>query len=504
MSSLFLKYKKLKSTCQGWYRKGAQYLYELLFKPSSKDEDDRRGERILTFILFFIILISIFFEIVIIIRKIKLGILYDGIPIPFFSLILLVYLILFFLTRKGYYKISGYIFIATFFAGALYGSFSWGASLPMGLLAYVLIVTMASIVISSRFGFIVAIFSCVAIITTGIHEHNIGLNPEWKQGVIEKRDVFGYGIMIGLTALLSRLSNKEMEKSLVRARTSEQELKHERDNLEIIVEERTRALRESERERIQELSRFAEFGKISSGIFHDLLNPLTAISLSVSEISDPKNQDQNSTNIKESVQTALNATKRMEQLMLAVRKQIKSDESKNLFSINKEITESIELMKYKARKSGVEIVFSADKEFYIFGNSLKFNQVITNLISNAIDSFHNQKILKSSEGKIVNIFLKSRLEKIDLIVSDNGFGIKPEIKDKIFNSFFTTKENSTGLGLGLSIIKSIVEEHFGGKIKFESSENVGTTFVVSFINNDSRDKPEKQNKPSDQERLEVS
>ncbi len=509
MNAIFSRFKTAKSTCQGWYRKSAQRLYELLLKPNSTSEDDKRGERILTFILFFIILITIFFEIVLIIKRIKLGSLYDGVPLPFFTGILFVYLFLYFITRKGYYKIAGYIFITAFFCGALFASITWGASLPMGLLAYGLIVTMASIIIGSRFGFIVAIIACLSIIGIGIKEHNAKIVPEWKQETIEVRDVFGYGIMIGLTALLSRLSNKEMEKSLARARISEKALQEERDNLEILVEERTKALRESERERMRELYRFAEFGKLSSGIFHDLLNPLTAVSLSVSQLENSQPGQENSREAVDSIKVAVDATRRMEQFMQAVRKQIKSDGVSENFTLNEEIEDSIELLKFKARKTKVEISFSANEEISYFGNPFKFNQIITNLISNAIDSYSDADFQTSNKHNFQTVLISLSKDNTNIFihVSDNGAGIDSEKINKVFDPFFSTKDE--GLGIGLSTIKGIVEECFNGKIICESQIGIGTKFIVKLptLNKeeraDDKQRPEK-NSTGNQERLELS
>ena len=373
------------TACQTRYIKSAHYFYLRFLKPKSQLEDSKRSEGILTVILFITLVILSFFEVAIILLNI-FSENYSGISLLVFSSIYLLFVILYVATRRGYYLISGYCFIFLILASSIYGSYMWGASLPMGLLSYGLVVTIASIVINSRFGFFIAIIACSSIVITGLHEHSSQILPEWKQGVIEKRDVIGYGIMIGLTALLSRLSNKEMEKSLQRARASEQALKEERDNLEITVQERTKELRESERERMRELYRFAEFGKLSGGIFHDLLNPLTAVSLSVAKLSSDPTMTKESEEVAATLKTAVSATKRMEQFMATVKKQIQTNDMRGVFSLNQEIEDAIDLIKHKATKANTAIVFQAEKTFSSYGNPLKFNQAITNLIVNAIDA----------------------------------------------------------------------------------------------------------------------
>lgn len=458
--------------------KSAHYFYIRFLKPKSINEDEKRSEGILTLLLFIALIINAFFEIVLIFLHLTVKN-YTGIPLIVFSLIFAFFIILFIATRKGYYLLAGYCFVFLILASTIYGSYMWGASLPMGLLSYGLVVTIASIVINSRFGFIIAIIACSSIVVTGLHEHSSQIIPEWKLAAIEKRDVISYGIMIGLTALLSRLSNKEMEKSLKRARTSEQALKEERDNLEITVQERTKALRESERERMRELYRFAEFGKLSGGIFHDLLNPLTAVSLSVEKLSADSSIQTSSEDAARSLKTAVSATKKMEQFMATVKKQIQSNDMRGAFSLNEEIEDAIELIKHKATKANTSIVFDSTASHQTYGNPLKFNQVITNLLINAIDA--------GATEIIVSLSASPQLEnKIVCIIKDNGSGMPPEISKNIFTPFYTTKEK--GIGLGLSTTKDIVEEHFSGSIDCQSftgkQSDSGTSFTIILSSHD--------------------
>jgi signal transduction histidine kinase len=105
----------------------------------------------------------------------------------------------------------------------------------------------------------------------------------------------------------------------------------------------------------------------------------------------------------------------------------------------------------------------------------ELNQVWTNLIHNALQAMGETnrvltvKITKDKSHQIVSI-------------GDNGSGIPKEIQDKIFNPFFTTKKAGEGSGLGLDIIKKIVEKH-KGEIYFETKEGEGTTFFVKIPNN---------------------
>ncbi len=99
-------------------------------------------------------------------------------------------------------------------------------------------------------------------------------------------------------------------------------------------------------------------------------------------------------------------------------------------------------------------------------------RVITNLVKNAIQSIPEEQTNKQVQ---VDVFRED--ENVKIIVKDNGKGISEENKDRIFEPKFTTK--SSGMGLGLAIIKNIIE-NYNGTITFESDENNGTIFMVSF------------------------
>jgi signal transduction histidine kinase len=99
-------------------------------------------------------------------------------------------------------------------------------------------------------------------------------------------------------------------------------------------------------------------------------------------------------------------------------------------------------------------------------------RVITNLVKNAI-----QAIPEEQENKAVFVTVFRESGYVNIEVKDNGKGILEENKSQIFEPKFTTK--SSGMGLGLSIIKKIIE-NYNGTITFESEIGVGTTFLVKF------------------------
>jgi C4-dicarboxylate-specific signal transduction histidine kinase len=388
------------------------------------------------------------------------------------------YLLLFFISRLGYFKFAAYIFIFSFFALTTYYAYSFGAELFTGLLGFILVIIISGILINSRFAFFITLLSSIALILIGYLEINNLIQPNlyWKTEKLKFQESFFFSFSFLVIAIVSWLSNKEIEKSLKRARKSEKELKKERDSLEIRVEERTEELKKTQMEKMSELSRFAEFGRISSGLFHDLVNPLTALSLNLEQVNQGHSTDIKSakTYLDQSIKTA----RRMGDLITAVRKQIARQENKAAFSINAEIEEIIELLSYKARKANVEINFTADKNIMTYGDSIKFSQIIMNLSANAIEAY--EKASQSIANKTINISLTEKNKRVVLEIEDFGEGISDENMQKIFNPFFTTKDFARGNGIGLSSSKNIIEKDFAGTIAVTSQLNHGTEFVINF------------------------
>ncbi|MGQ9847882.1 MAG: sensor histidine kinase, partial [Bacteroidales bacterium] len=108
---------------------------------------------------------------------------------------------------------------------------------------------------------------------------------------------------------------------------------------------------------------------------------------------------------------------------------------------------------------------------FINGDKEYIKRILTNLITNAIQA------IPSERKKKISISLEHKYTLAIISISDNGIGISPEIEDKIFKPSFTTK--SSGMGMGLSLVKNMVEA-MNGKIFFTTTLNVGTTFYVEF------------------------
>lgn len=107
----------------------------------------------------------------------------------------------------------------------------------------------------------------------------------------------------------------------------------------------------------------------------------------------------------------------------------------------------------------------------------KLNQVLMNLISNAIHATKMEG--RQNHDRRIDICSSQSLDAIIVEIKDNGTGMKEEIRKRIFDPFFTTKQVGEGTGLGLSIVMGIIQEH-GGKIDIDSEWGVGTSFKITL------------------------
>ncbi len=445
-----------------------------LIHPKSKNKELARRELILNILLTASIACFVFLNTIRVIDVVTNP--NDrGLPLIYTLFILAFFVFLWWLSRKGKIKIASLLLILIYALPTFYSFVAWGADLPAALLLVVLLVTMSGVLIGARFAFISTIITISFLITlTYLQENNIiGVNSYWRQERHTLGDAIAYTFLFLVIATIAWLFCREINRALRRAQKSEQALKQERDLLEIKVIERTKQIRQMEAEKINQLYRLAEFGRLSSGIFHDLINPLTAVSLNLEQISiDNENKISSA---KSYLGQALIATRKMEDLIASIKKQIQRKSDLKTFSLNKEIEQTIQILSYKARQANVQVNFIANQELFLYGDAIKFGQIIINLIGNAIEACEQGDM----EENKVEIKLESKKDQILLTVSDNGCGINSKNIDKIFEPFFSTKQKSDrGLGLGLSSTKNLIEKDFRGTIEVNVDSN--TTFVITL------------------------
>ncbi len=446
-----------------------------LIKSKKSDEDSARKEFILNVMLVSSLILSF---------AAALFILYCIFFVPSrsgvsFTTILVLFLVLFFLlvlSKRGFSKASAIIFVLMLFTPTTTSFLRWGMDMPQGLITYALLIVISSILISTRFSFLIVIIeSIAALVISYIHNSGI-LIPDmaWKKNLLATGDIIIIIVSFGVIAVVSWLSNREIERSLRRAWRSEKALKKERDMLEKTVENRTKELKRVQLEKMSQMAKFADFGQLASGIFHDLQNPLTAIQLNLESL-----RANSIDRLKDSgpfLEEAIIATKRAERFASAVNMQLKQQEVIKNFNPYDELLQIMDVLGYKSKRLGIQVKLSGSEGLSIKGNPMKFHQITTNLLSNALDAYSG---INKPEMKVL-INISREINTVVITVKDYGKGISNSLQSKIFDPFFTTKEIEAGTGIGLAIAKKITEQDFKGEISLESKEGTGSTFTLKL------------------------
>lgn len=217
-----------------------------------------------------------------------------------------------------------------------------------------------------------------------------------------------------------------------------------------------------------QLQRLSSIGEMTASIAHEIRNPMTCLKgfvdlLKISSSGDGQKY----------LQIMENELGRMESMLSDLLYLSKPMECHaDVVSLINVVEEVIQIMHPKASKYNISIQLELDENPLndkILGNHNRLKQIIINLINNAIEVM--------SKGGTITIGLKNVRENIQLYVRDEGSGIPEHHINKLFTPFFTTKEQGTGLGLAL--VKKVVDEH-QGNIQVESTENIGTTFTIEI------------------------
>ncbi len=431
------------------------------------DDDLLRRNTILNIILIGSVVMLAILDAFVLFHSLQDGALYPGIPFVVFSVLPAFFILLYMLSRRGFSTLASYLLIGTYLVSDSYIAYRYGVGIPVVLIAYALIIVMATILCGTRFGFFITGIIAAFII------------PLWYAqlyGIVVARaqqpsadDAIVFSILYFLIMIVAWLYNREIDHSLHRARTSEQALRNERDLLEVKVIERTEELRRTQLEKVQQLNRLAELGQLSSGLFHDLLNLLNALSLRAEDNTDP------------ALASAFDTAKQIQSFMCAVRKQIGSGEKRELFSLIEGIDHVIQLVNYQADKERVRIAFdhAAQTDMLHFDVPFKFQEIVINLLLNAIESYEGISP-SDTRARTVAITIEERAGTATLCVRDNGCGMTPAVRARVFEPFFTTKNASKGIGIGLATIKNLIEKDLHGTIAVESKEGCGATFIVTF------------------------
>lgn len=242
---------------------------------------------------------------------------------------------------------------------------------------------------------------------------------------------------------------KKLQENLTKITISEEQLKQQRDQLELEVINKTNKLMQAER--------LSAIGEISARLAHDLRNPLTVIKGTV-EIVKAKSKSVDTGFSEKQIEMMERAVSRMANQIDDVLDFVKTQ---TLHTTRNSILETISLSVAKIKKS-------AELSINIVGDNLqsvydadKLEVVFDNIIMNAVEA--------NNERGEVSIRIKDNNNEILIEIEDSGSGVPQELMTKIFEPLFTTKQRGTGLGL--ASCKRIIEQH-GGSISVKTKPSI--------------------------------
>lgn len=223
-------------------------------------------------------------------------------------------------------------------------------------------------------------------------------------------------------------------------------------------------------EQLRHADRLATLGQLSAGIAHEINEPLSTILGYAQLMKENTALDQEAAgDLSKIISATLHAREVVRKLMLFSRQMPPRLEALDL---NKLIEDGFYFLESRCAHQGVRIVRDLAPGLpLIMADPGQVHQVLVNLTVNAMQAL--------PEGGTITIRTLQKGKNVEISVSDNGVGMDPELLNKIFIPFFTTKEIDQGTGLGLSVVHGIVTTH-GGKIKVESKPSKGSVFRVSL------------------------
>ena len=214
-------------------------------------------------------------------------------------------------------------------------------------------------------------------------------------------------------------------------------------------------------------------GEMTASIAHEINQPLTAIAMyaqaCIKLLQQEKPDQQRVVDALEKLnEQSLRAGDVIERIQRFVRNE---GSQKELVDLNELIGDLRHLAAGDARLHGIELVFNLDDEQpRVFCDPVQIQQVALNLIRNAIDAMHE---IGCQNGQVVMVQTRLLQGEAEVSVVDLGTGVAAEHQSELFSAFHTTKRD--GMGMGLSICSSIIQQH-GGLLDFFNNDNFGATF----------------------------
>jgi C4-dicarboxylate-specific signal transduction histidine kinase len=243
------------------------------------------------------------------------------------------------------------------------------------------------------------------------------------------------------------------------------------------VQQREQELREKQEQLVQ-AGKLATLGELTTGVAHELNNPLNNIGLFIGNAIDLIElgmADPNPERILQELHNAMYQVHKATEIISHLRTFGRATSvSHEPVGISQVIRRSLTLVQEQMRLRQIEVkLLLPEEEVFVVGNAIQLEQVFINLLTNARDAMAN------STRKVITIGCTIQANGVEIRFCDTGTGIPVGLEQRIFDPFFTTKEVGAGTGLGLSITYGIIKEH-QGTIVVENCPDGGALFLIQL------------------------
>lgn len=241
---------------------------------------------------------------------------------------------------------------------------------------------------------------------------------------------------------------------------------------DIHLRKTTELLYDQERQKSIQSSKLASLGELAASVAHEINNPLGIISTYTEALINLPYQKEKTDKKLSVIQKS---TERISHIVKSLKKFSSTDDvnTKVALKLSTIVTEAIILIAPKLKRENINIIYELNDRHLIYANEIEIEQVIINLMSNAIYA------IKDLKEKWIEINTRDIDNAVELSVKDSGKGLPKDVQTKMFEPFYTSKSLGDGTGLGLSITKGILDDHNASIWLDLNSPN--TCFVIKFL-----------------------
>jgi PAS domain S-box-containing protein len=272
-------------------------------------------------------------------------------------------------------------------------------------------------------------------------------------------------------------------------------LNRRQEYLENKIEKEVHRRRQNERLMMQQ-SKMAAMGQMMSAIAHQWRQPLNTIAIYIQDFEDSYRYNELSEDyLKELVDLSMKQINFMSKTIDDFKNFFKPDKDEIVFEVCTETISALALLGAQLVRNNVELRLNCNGDKLSFeeadeysckdnvcvmvkGFPNEYKQVLLNLVQNARDAIEESENIADNQG-VIEVGVKDGDGVVKIYVKDNGSGISADIQERIFEPYFTTKEEGKGTGVGLYMSKIIIEQNMKGHLYFDSSEN-GTKFIIEL------------------------